>query len=133
MKTILQIERPYVHGLVQITRNGDRIHVVSNRLTVNGVPVIIEGVIVRGQLDQWRVESFKGQRAEPHVISVKLRRNWGESKSWKTSRRNQERAREEVLQAVALWAGGRPQPKPATVYSSDDEGGLAELLGSIGV
>ena len=129
MKTTIEVNRPYVHGSVQISWIGEvktRLHVFSDMLTVNAVPVIIEGVIVRGQLDQWRAESFAVQRVEQARVQ---NNRWG---TFKTSRRNQERAREVITEVVSIWAGGRPQPKPAPVYSSDDEGGLAQLLGSIG-
>jgi hypothetical protein len=124
MKATLQIERPYVHGVVQITRQGDRIHVVSNTLTVNAVPVIIEGVIVRGQLDQWRMESFKVQRME------RAKLYYGKYGTFKTSRRNQERARDEVLRCVAEWAGGRQEPveRPQPVYDEANSVTLGATL-----
>ena len=100
MKTILQIERPYVHGALQVSWIGEvltRLHVCSDTLTVNNVAVIIEGVLVR-RVDEWCAESFKVQRA-----GITFRNDCGK---WKTSRRNQEKAHEVVLDVVSR-VGGR--------------------------
>jgi hypothetical protein len=129
MKTVLQINRPYVHGSVQVSWIGEvlsRLHVCSDALAVNAVPVIIEGVLVRGRFDEWRAESFKVQR-----LVSKARTH---TACWRTSRRNQERAREVILSVVSTWAGGRPQQIQPSSHAPETGGEgalLIELLGAL--
>ena len=126
MKTILQVNRPYVHGSLTITCvDESRARVQSFSLTVNAVPVIIEGVLVR-EGDVWRFASFGLQRATQATHSRGHGRGCG---YWSTSRRNQERAREVILDVVSTWAGAPPpKPQPLRVAAESDEGLLAELL-----
>lgn len=133
MKTTIAVNRPYVHGTLQVSWIGEvvsRVHVHADALTINKVPVIIESVLVC-EGDVWRPESFSMQRvtrksnypfaARPHP-----------SAGLKTSRRNQERAREEILNAVSAWAGGRPQEQMMSRAAEESRGegaALVELLG----
>lgn len=127
MKINLKIERPYVHGSVQLSwvEPEPRVRVFSDALTVNGVPVIIEGVLVR-EGDVWRFASFAVQRATPKIDGHMSGREGG---GIKTSRRNQERAREVILDVVSQWAGTPPpKPQPPRVAAESDDGVLADLL-----
>lgn len=129
MKTTLQIERPYVHGSVRISWIGQiktRLHVFSDSITVNAVPVIIEGVLVCGRLDVWSVESFSVRRLQPRPSSKVIRHGAGQ----KVSRRNHERTQEEILRAVVLWAGGRHEEHRLANVIVEEPGDLAELLGA---
>jgi len=128
MTTItLQIKRPWVHGSLMITRMDEsRVRVQAFGLTVNTVPVNIESVLVCGRFDEWRAESFEVQRVSKAGYTT------GNSGSmWKPSRRNQEKAREVILDVVSEWAGTppRPKPQPLRVAAEDcNDGILAELL-----
>jgi hypothetical protein len=129
MKTTIEINRPYVHGSVHISWVGEiksRLHVFADSLSVNGVPVIIEGVLARGRLDVWSVESFSVRRLQPRPSAKVTRHGAGH----KVSRRNHERTQEEILRAVVLWAGDRHEEhRPANVIV-EEPGDLAELLGA---
>jgi hypothetical protein len=61
MKTTIEINRPYVHGSVSISWIGDevlnRLHVCSDALSVNVVPVLVDGVLTRSG-NAGRFESF---------------------------------------------------------------------------
>jgi hypothetical protein len=132
MKTVLQIARPYVHGSVSVSWIGEvlmRLHLCTDALSVNAVPVIIEGVLVCSG-DEWRFESFGLQRMAPRIAWHVTGRQRG---GLKTSRRNQERAREVILDVVSQWAGGRPQEiqLPRCAPESRAEGALlVEALGA---
>ena len=127
MKTTLQIERPYVHGSVQLSwvEPMQRVHIFSDALTINAVPVIIEGVLVR-EGDVCRFESFALQR----LLGYRPNGARGNGSGKTTSRRNQERAREVVLDVMSTWAGGRVQQQTQApmVPTASDDTLLAELL-----
>jgi hypothetical protein len=99
--------------------------VQSFGLTVNTVPVCIEGVLVCGRFDEWRAESFAVQRVTKATYSCGRRRG----RAWTTSRCNQVKAREVILDVVREWAGA-PPPKQQTpiVAAESNDGLLAELL-----
>lgn len=137
MKIILQISRPWVHGTLQVSWVGEvltRVHVLSDALTVNTVPVLVAGVLVC-EGDVWRAESFKVNR-----VSSKPKGNRGTRRGvprgqgmWGTSRRNEERTREVVLDIVSKWAGGRVreiQPPMYAPETREDGALLVELLGA---
>jgi hypothetical protein len=126
MKTSIEINRPYVHGSVQVVRQGDRVLVTSDSLNVNTVPIHVEAVLVCGRLDVWSVESFSVMRVHPRPSSKFFTRHGGH----KVSRRNRERAQEEILRAVVLWAGGRHEEYRPANFVVEEPGDLAELLGA---
>jgi hypothetical protein len=136
MTTTIAVNKPYVHGSLSITRMDEsRVRVQSFSLIVNTIPVLVEGVLMRGRFDEWSTQSF-------HLQRVQRAANGGRGSSlsrgipigmgcWCTSRRNVARAREAILDVVTLLMGGQPQEiqSPRATVTSDGDL-LAELLAS---